>query len=1181
MLRTSRLHDNIGASPYFAHGSHLYVDTENDRVVTSPSDLGSWAACEWSFLRGLDSKLGRIKPVVDPPDAMLERTAALGIEHEQRYLEVLRERYGADGVAEFPDRPGRGEYAAAAEAARSKMLERVPVVYQATFFDGWFLGFSDFLILNETGEYEVYDTKLARHAKISALLQLAGYAKQIAALGIPVGDKVHLVLGNDTTSSHDLADIQPVYDVQLARLREVLADRLSAADALKWGDPRFSACGRCAQCAVEVEASRDLVLVAGMRLEQRSRLHAAGINTIDKLSKHVGPVTGISTQVLARMRRQAAAQLSSSADKPSVEVVAPNALRAIPTPDAGDIFFDFEGDPLYTEDSRVWGLDYLFGLVENDKEFVPFWAHTFAEERQALIDFLDYVRTRRADYPGMHIYHYASYEKTHLLSLAARHGVGEDEIDDLLRQNVLVDLYPIVKQALVVGSRSYSIKKLEPLYMNTTRANDEVANAVDSIAAYAVAIEELRSGDPKRGRELLDEVEAYNRYDCESTLELRDWLLRLRAGAELDAGAGGDSEVEAEPLEVPVPLAPDPTFVALMKTIEGIDPADRTADQTAVAIAASAIDYHRREAKKSWQEHFNRLEADIDDFADERDVFVVEHASVETNWVAPSGTAKLWSRTLRLTLRPAPASRLSVGAKPRALYDFPPPPGLKRSRPASRGANDSLEILSTAEGAGHSIIAVAKERRPTGVEDNWDDLPVALTPGPPINTKSLSDAIAGWGAWLLEQGLDGSGMPNDPILDLLRRVPPRATIQAIQHGDTVDAVVSTLRSSENTYLGIQGPPGTGKTYVGSRVIARLVEECGWRIGVVAQSHSAVEHFLDAVVEAGLSTAKVGKVPRDPKTFTSDWTSLTKGKSESAFLANEGGLVFGGTAWAFAGKLVGRRSLDLLVVEEAGQFSLAPTIAAAVSAERLLLLGDPQQLPQVSQGTHPEPVDESALGWLADGHEILPQQFGYFLEETRRMGVALCAPVSELSYAGRLRSAASERKLEGIEPGLHIVPVEHQANTNFSSEEAARVVEIALEVVGSTWHDGPGDVDGRQLQPRDVIVVAPYNAQVNLIRDALDVVGLLDTRVGTVDMFQGREGVVSIVSLAASSGEDIPRGLDFLLQANRLNVALSRAQWAAYLISSPRLRTGRPRSIPEMRLLSRYIRLTGGNVGATP
>jgi superfamily I DNA and/or RNA helicase len=306
-----------------------------------------------------------------------------------------------------------------------------------------------------------------------------------------------------------------------------------------------------------------------------------------------------------------------------------------------------------------------------------------------------------------------------------------------------------------------------------------------------------------------------------------------------------------------------------------------------------------------------------------------------------------------------------------------------------------------------------------------------------------------------------------------------------------------------------------------------------------------------------------------------WTPVKDGAAVAGFLggAGETGGVVGGTAWTFAnGDTIPRRSLDLLVVDEAGQFSLAPTIASSVAAQRLLLLGDPQQLPQVSQGSHPEPVDESALGWVADGHDVLPAELGYFLSRTYRMHPAVTAPVSRLSYAGQLESRAPSRLLEGVEPGLHVSPVVHSGDTTSSVDEAERVVELVRSVVGRRWTDEHGT---RSLTDDDVIVVAPYNAQGAVIRELLDRAGYAGTTVGTVDLFQGREAVVAIVSLAASSAADIPRGLDFLLMPNRLNVAISRAKWAAWLVHSPALASSMPTSIAGLGLLSRFIELVEG------
>ena len=1153
--------------------------TTDGRAVLSPSDLTTWASCEWAFLRRLDVKLGRSAPLPDEHDDMLDRTARLGDQHELDYLEILKRTHD---VVEF-DRPAPPQYEEAAAAARAAMRDGADVLYQPTFHapasvrGAGFIGFADFIIRNDCGEYEVYDTKLARHAKISALLQLAAYAEQMQAHGIPTGQQVHLILGDCTTTTHDLADIAPVYRMQRAQLERVVAERLEADAPLHWGDPRYSSCGRCSVCQTQVAEHRDLVLVAGMRLDQRTKLIRQGVRTIDDLAVRTAPVAGMSRATQARLVRQASLQTESERDqearpgqpkRPRFDLIDPRALDAIPAPDPGDIFFDFEGDPLHTEDGIHWGLDYLFGLVDDRAAFTAFWAHTIRDERQALVDFLAFVMQRREEHPGMHIYHYAAYERTHLLSLAARHGVGEEAVDDLLRAGVLVDLYPVVRKALVVGSRSYSIKKLEPLYMGSDLRESDVTNAVDSITAYVDAIEELRTGDRAAGHRMLDQVADYNAYDCHSTLRLRDWLLSLRP-----APAETPSELDLPP--IPVEREPNPVYLALASHLDHVDALDRTPDQTALALAAAAIDYHRREAKTFWQDHFGRLREPLDDWADARDVLVVERASVERDWSMPPGK-RSQSRELRLSGTLAPGSRLRQGGTPHLVYDEPPPPSIGAPGPGSKGATDRAVILDVRDN-GEAIEVLLLERLPVGGEPHHE-FPVALAPSSPPRAKPQPEAIAEWGQEVLD------ALPTmlpDPALDLLRRVPPRGALTPVIDDDTVSAVVSTLLGLDRSYLAIQGPPGTGKTYVGSHVVARLVREHGWRVGVVGQSHATSENFLDAVIAAGVPADRVVKQPKSGASAeeieAAAWTPVKNGAAIAAFLSScaatgTGGVV-GGTAWTFANEsTIARRSLDLLVVDEAGQFSLAPTIASSIAAERLLLLGDPQQLPQVSQGSHPEPVDESALGWLADGEHVLPAEFGYFLARTRRMEPALTSAVSELSYDGQLTSMASGRHLDGIEPGVHPEPIVHAGNTTSSLEEAARVVALAQDIVGRSWTDGNTT---RTLTDEDIIVVAPYNAQGAVIRQELDRAGLTGTQVGTVDLFQGREAVVTIVSLAASSAADIPRGLDFLLMPNRLNVAISRAKWAAFLVHSPGLTTSLPTSVAGLSLLSRFIGLVAG------
>ncbi|WP_168625689.1 TM0106 family RecB-like putative nuclease [Cryobacterium sp. BB307] len=1145
----------------------------DDRVVTSPSDLTVASKCEFAFLRKIDAKLGRVEPVEDPEDAMLERAARLGDQHEARVLERYRERFGS-GVVEIarPDELTAETLAAATAATHDAFENGADVVFQATFFDGDLIGFADFIVRQPDGSYLVQDTKLARRARVTALLQLAAYVEQLEKTGIRAAPTVELLLGDGTVSVHQVADIMPVYRRRRERLVQLVADRMRASDPVAWGDPRFTVDGRCPTCDAEVTAHRDVLLVAGMRVLQRERLANAGITTIDQLAGADTVPETIAASTFESLRAQARLQLQATDDAPPpFELADGRTIGFIPEPNPGDVFFDFEGDPLYTEGpGESWGIDYLWGLVEADGTFRAWWAHNFTEERAALEDFMAYIADRRKRYPGMHIYHYASYERTHLLSIAARHGVCENAVDGLLRDHMLVDLYPIVRKGVRVGSRSYSIKKLEPLYMPDTRDGQAVTTGADSITEYVSARELIDSGDLLTGQQMLDAIADYNEYDCQSTLALRDWLLAV--GAEHGIRPGSRPIEEQEGPDVPA----SPLAEALLHRAG--DPLhERTVDQTAAALASAAIDYHRREQKSFWWGHFARLVAPIEEWEATRDVLRAQAVRVVDNWHR-GDNHRVDRRTLLLRGEWAPGSTVkpTEQAGPFLVYESPGPFIIPNAEAGARPAR-SVRLVEVYDDG-----ALVEETLPEGIEP-YAHLPVALTPAAPPGAGAQRPAIEEWAQRIIDTPPDGAsgGWPKDPMVDILRRTPPRTrsgNLSPVVDESYRTAVVASLLDLDDSYLAVQGPPGTGKTWLASHVIADLVREHHWKIGVVAQSHAVVEHVLDRLVgDAGLDPSLVAKAPKDRlNPGDHDYTVLAK-KDDAfrfAFEHADTGFVFGGTAWDFANVgRVPRRSLDLIVVDEAGQFALASTIAASVAAKNVMLLGDPQQLPQVSQGTHPEPVDTSALGWVADGHDVLPPEYGYFLAESRRMHPAVAAPVSRLSYEGALHSheCASQRSLDGIAAGLHPVPVVHVGNSTQSPEEAEVVVELVRAALGRSWVPEP-DAAVRPLRQADLIVVTPYNAQLTLVRAHLDAAGFTEVPVGTVDKFQGQEAAVAIVTLAASSASDVPRGMEFLIMKNRLNVAISRAQWAAYLIYSPELTEYLPHTPDGVTELAAFIRL---------
>ncbi len=1133
-----------------------------ERIIYSASDLAAAARCEYAMLRAFDAKLGWAEGVA-VEDELLARTAALGDEHEQRRLDQLRADHGGEvAVIGRPAFTVEGITAAAA-ATRRAIDSGAPVIYQAAMFDGRFIGFADFLVRRD-GQYQVSDTKLARSAKVTALLQIAAYADTLSRTGIPVFAEAQLILGNGNEVNYRVDELIPVYLEQRTRLQHLLDEHYACGVPVRWDDEGVRACFRCPVCDEQVHASDDLLLVAGMRVTQRAKLIDAGLTTVAELAEHTGPVANLANRAVSNLVAQARIQVRQrDSGTAQYEVVDAQPLTLLPNPDNGDLFFDFEGDPLWTADGVDWGLEYLFGVLEGGRSstFHPLWAHDRTDERQALIDFLALVAKRRKRYPNMHVYHYASYEKTALLRLAGRHGVGEDDVDDLLRSGTLVDLYPIVRKSIRVGAESISLKALEPLYMGAQLRSGDVTTAADSITQYARYSELRADGQHDEAATVLKEIEDYNHYDCRSTRGLRDWLL-MRAFESGVTPIGTQPVTDGGTIEEADPLAD-----ALHEFSGDAATGDRTPEQTAVALVAAARGYHRREDKPFWWAHFDRLNYPVDEWADETDVFIVSDATIAVDWAIPPRKRKL-QRQLQLT------GELARGALNRevfALYDPPAPTGLIDN--PDRRAAGRAEVLEV-DDATAPTAAILLERTPKD-GNTFDQLPFALTPGQPISTAPLRDSIQSVAA-ALAAGLPQ--LPRTAVLDLLLRRTPRTRsgAEVARTGDTIDDITAALLDLDSSYVAVHGPPGTGKTYTGARVINRLVEEHGWRIGVVAQSHAVVENLLRCTIDAGIDPARVAK-KRSDRGVQVAWQQI--GESEYAgFITGTAGCVIGGTAWDFANpNRVPPGSLDLLVIDEAGQFCLANTIAVAPAAANLLLLGDPQQLPQVSQGTHPEPVDGSALGWLVEGHRTLPAARGYFLDCTHRMHPAVCAPVSVLAYEGRLQSYSeltAARRLSGYPPGVHVVRVRHEGNATESPEEAEAIVDHISRMMGSAWTTEHGT---RPLTPADVLVLAPYNAQVLLLRRHLVDAGLGVVRVGTVDKFQGAEAPVAIVSMTASSVADIPRGIPFLLNRNRLNVAISRAQYAAVIVRAETLTDYLPAAPAGLVELGAFLALTAPDV----
>ena len=402
---------------------------------------------------------------------------------------------------------------------------------------------------------------------------------------------------------------------------------------------------------------------------------------------------------------------------------------------------------------------------------------------------------------------------------------------------------------------------------------------------------------------------------------------------------------------------------------------------------------------------------------------------------------------------------------------------------------------------------------------------------------------------------------------------------------------------DQSYLVVQGPPGSGKTWA----LARAVIECviaGQKVGLCAFKHETLKSMVDAITEA-LNDPKISarlksssmnlkvmrKIERDEKPADETITVTEVDKNQEIFDAIESNShnVFAGTAWVFTDEKA--PMLDVIFIDEAGQMSLANAVGVSTAAKSLVLVGDPQQLAQPGKGSHPLMPEEatelypfgataSALQHVLKNNETVPDDEGIFLDVTQRLHPEICKFISEAMYNGRLENAPHCNKRSIImaagahESGIRWCPVEHEGNKMYSTEEVDAIKNIVSQFVGSSVINKSGEV--RTLSEADIMIVAPYNSQVNDLKVALP-----DCKVGTVDKFQGLESPIVILSLTASSSEDVPRGMDFLYSTNRFNVAVSRAKTLCIVVGSPRLLAARCNSVRQLQLvnvLCRYVQM---------
>jgi predicted RecB family nuclease len=1106
---------------------------EAGQRIYSATDLVNYLGCTHATFSDLRQLTHPVALPEDDEQAKLLQEK--GIEHEKAYLGRLRKE--GRTIVEITSEGSLVDRVAATQRA---MQGGTDVVYQGALYGSPWHGFSDFLLRvngqpSKLGDfaYDVADTKLARTAKPKHVIQLCVYADLLGAAQGVEPRQMHVVLGDGKMVSLRTSDVRHYYGVARGRFERFVATPPTASSPEPCGHCTF--CRWSDSCNAEWETSDHLSLVANIHRSQIDKLRANGITTVRQLATMPATVRipNLQADTLSRLRAQAALQVGRrDTGQNQHEMLPPSpgkGFERLPKPDAGDLFFDMEGDPLYE-----MGLEYLFGLVHYDggqEKFTAFWAHNREDEKKAFENTIDFMTARLASYPAAHIYHYASYEASALKRLAMLHGTRETEVDNLLRRHKLVDLYKVVREAVRISEPRYSIKNLEVFYLDGARSGT-VTTAGDSIIIY----ERFRRLGAK---ELLDEIEAYNKLDCQSTAKCRDWLATLR------------------PATLPWPTEMAPEKADPVREQKRIDAEQRTTahiqalttgcaaeDKPWRTLLAYLLEFHRRDAKPKYWAMFTRQEMQNEELIDDAECIGV--------------------------LSPDPA-RPPRPEKKSMVYSFTFPPQDFKMR-----VDDDVLRAGTLEPAGE-IFELDEDARRISLKigAKWSPLAAgaSLIPKGPLPDLVLRAAVHRYA----EAVIAGDQDRYRAVTDIMKRSSPRLASQNAGKpivdptADLLTGSVSALKRLDQSYMLIQGPPGAGKTYTSSHAIVALLADKK-RIGVASHSHKAINNLLKDVEsvakENGVRFSGIKGSNKEEQYFQG--TMITNADNNGAAAAQANHQLIAGTAWLFARPDLDQ-ALDYLFVDEAGQVSLANVIAMGVSAKNIVLVGDQMQLSQPIQGAHPGGSGISGLDHLLAGLATVPPDRGIFLATTFRMNPDICRFISEAVYDGRLVSdpSAHQQRIKlgaktdaALAPtGLRFVAVDHAGFAQRCPPEAERLKQTYNAVLGQTWVDRKGAE--KAIGHEDILVITPYNMQVNHLQDVLPA----DARVGTVDKLQGQEAAVVLISMATSSGDDMPRNIEFLYSRNRLNVAISRARCLSVIFASPRLLEIPCHTIEQMQLVN--------------
>ena len=1140
---------------------------KHGRLYFSPSDLTRYMESPFaSWMDRFAIECPEYAPEKDPKDPLMASLSQKGFAHENAVQAAFVEK--GLSLEIINDGSNNEKY----ENTLATIEKGVDVIAQARLELEPFGGYADFLVkeshcdgvsTNHSRDYyyEVWDAKLSSTPKPTFVIQLCCYAEMLEAVQGYRPEFITIALGNGKKERLRTNDFYYYYQtLKSSFLNEQKCfnptDKPDPADSKSWLD--------WSSYAEQLLLGKDhLFQVATITRGQIKKFNQVRIMTMQELADSTpGHIPGINPVVSGRLKSQAALQKKSvGRDKPRFEIIVPaegekSGLALLPPHSSLDVFFDIEGYPF-----DQGGLEYLWGVTwfneQGGRKFTDFWAHNHEQEKTACQSFIEWVNDRWQQDPSMHIYHYAHYEITACRKLMGRYGVCEYEVDQLLRNEVFVDLFKIIKGSLLLGEPGYSLKNVEHLYRDKRKS--EVGSGGDSMVVYEQWRElnqKGAQGNTWRTSEILKNIRDYNIDDCNSTQELAKWLRQQQKSHGIPFL--GKTDV-TEP-EIKEEITARTQLRDRLLTRAQTEMASNPERAVLTENLAWTLEFHRREAKPLFWRLFDRLGLSPEELMDDPDCLACCERTKREAF-----KPKLRARNL------AYEYRFDTDQEFRGVQQSFYLLGVE----TEDGNTAKATFVKDQSNLGKGLIALQSKTEPPAI--------ISLIPDEYVNPNPIPQSIFQFVSDY-ENGISNVG--QSAILDFLMRSKPRIKGHpggpvAASHDpeERLRQTIHAVRRLDNSYLAIQGPPGAGKTYTGKHAIAELVQS-GARVGISSNSHKAINNLL-------LSTARHCKEEGIPATFacTKDTEPGLAEFGVKIMKNNEltgcvkPGCVIGTTAWGFSRDDMVKR-FDYLFIDEAGQVAVANLIAMSRSAHNLILLGDQMQLGQPSQGVHPADSGLSVLDYLLHETPTIAEDMGVFLGSTYRMHSKVNRFISKHIYEGKLKPHRDNDKriIEvpagysgplDVDSGIVFVPVQHEGNAQASDEEVAEIKRLANDLIGRMFHTGDDDLPTRPIGWNDMLFVAPYNQQVNKLSIALGD----KANVGSVDKFQGQEAPIVFLSMCSSDASESPRGLNFLFNKNRINVAISRAQSLAIVTGNPNIGKTPVNQVDQLKLVNLFNAIT--------